>query len=302
MNQNKTSSPVLPHTERWRDSSRSQGVEGIFNFYFMKYVITINQGVLHEMGMIGKIKANHVAVMDVIAGMVVSNFEKRVEGNTIYVKTWYKTIASELSFFDLSTHRIRQIIVELEQEGFIVRHKDNQREGCLFLSLGPSYIQYKTSLENYQGVVNKLTRGRQKINDNHSTINPNTNPTPPEKEFSETDSQKFVRWFMTLSPEKIKKSADEKKWQLAYDQLIKKGYSKKEIADACEFGRTDRFWQGNFYSPAKLLKKDDQGITYIDLFLQKIEIEKKKLSALPKHAPGEYVVETTVKREKYVED
>jgi hypothetical protein len=264
----------------------------------MKYVIVINQGVLHEMGMTGKIKANHVAVMEVIASMMTSNFDKRLENNVLYIKTWYKVIAKDLAFFDLSTHRIRQLLLELEEFGFIIRHPDNQSNGCLFLALGKSYLAYQTSIENYGGVANKLTGGRQeineggrqKINDNPNTNNPNTNPNKPPIVFSD-ESFRFTKWYFdALAPDTVKKTFTEKirqGWQEVYDQLIAIGYTKEQIKTACTWARQDEFWQQNFRSPKKLLTKNKEQELYIDVFLEKSVQVVPKVVKIEKHVTQE---------------
>lgn len=58
------------------------------------------------------------------------------------------------------------------------------------------------------------------------------------------------------------------KTKVMFDKLLKK-YSKDEILKATFWARTDDFWKTNFCSPMKLEKKNKDGVTYIDVFLEK---------------------------------
>lgn len=63
-------------------------------------------------------------------------------------------------------------------------------------------------------------------------------------------------------------------WIDTIDKLIRiDNYSYQQIEDAVSFARTNDFWKGNFLSVLKLRKKKD-GISYIDLFLNKLEASK----------------------------
>ena len=58
------------------------------------------------------------------------------------------------------------------------------------------------------------------------------------------------------------------KTKVMFDKLLKT-YSKDEILKATFWARTDDFWKTNFCSPTKLEKKNKDGVTYIDVFLEK---------------------------------
>ena len=56
--------------------------------------------------------------------------------------------------------------------------------------------------------------------------------------------------------------------KVMFDKLLKT-YSKDEILKATIWARNDDFWKPNFCSPLKLEKKNKEGVTYIDVFLEK---------------------------------
>ena len=64
-------------------------------------------------------------------------------------------------------------------------------------------------------------------------------------------------------------------WCDVIDKLIRlDNYSLGEIIRACKYGLTDDFWQTNFYSIAKLRKKNKEKVMYIAIFLDRIESDK----------------------------
>jgi hypothetical protein len=56
--------------------------------------------------------------------------------------------------------------------------------------------------------------------------------------------------------------------KVMFDKLLKT-YSKDEILKAIFWARNNDFWKPNFCSPMKLEKKNKDGVTYIDVFLEK---------------------------------
>lgn len=97
-----------------------------------------------------------------------------------------------------------------------------------------------------------------------------------EKELG--SSLSFAFWFMTLLPENLQKRVSKTQfdgWMKAYDQLIRIDKRQpSDIAKVCRYARTDEFWSTNFYSPAKLRKRDNQnGVLYFDRFYQHLKEE-----------------------------
>ncbi len=62
----------------------------------------------------------------------------------------------------------------------------------------------------------------------------------------------------------------EKSFAQTYDDLVRlDGRDGAEIRRVCQWARNDSFWSSNFQSPAKLRKRNKDGIQYYDVFLEK---------------------------------
>lgn len=154
---------------------------------------------------------------------------------------------------------------------------DNNRAKLLEMSnsIDASALQADSN-RNADGMQNdayKIREDKKEIRKEKKRTN-KTNPIPPTEE-----SVSFVKWFLTILPEAIAQKAKTDSWHGEYLSLRKKGYSKVQIATACQWGRSDHFWKTNFYSPAKLPQKNEQGVLYIDVFLEKAEAEERKRQA-----------------------
>jgi hypothetical protein len=67
-------------------------------------------------------------------------------------------------------------------------------------------------------------------------------------------------------------------WPKIFDQLIAKGRNPDEIDKIIRWGRTDGFWKTNFMSPSKLTKRNGDGVTYYDVFKEKMNSAKSSAS------------------------
>lgn len=75
----------------------------------------------------------------------------------------------------------------------------------------------------------------------------------------------------TLSPqlhEKVKKQSEA--WKCCFDILLKE-FDFNRLKDMILFYRHDDFWSGNFLSPLKLLRKNKEGIRWIDYFFERMK-------------------------------
>lgn len=141
----------------------------------------------------------------------------------------------------------------------------------------------------------KIREDKKRIDKNRTNKNKHIPPTE--------ESDRFVNWFLTLLAEDIASRAKTASWHGQYQKLINSGYDKLKIARACQWARTDDFWKTNFYSPAKLTKTNEDGILYIDLFLEKAAAEEtKKTAAAQKAKEPAFTVPTTTTRTRYNED
>lgn len=67
------------------------------------------------------------------------------------------------------------------------------------------------------------------------------------------------------------------KFAIAFDDLTELDKrTKREIFDVCRWARKDAFWSKNFCSPAKLRKRNQDGIQYFDVFVSAMAPTAKK--------------------------
>ena len=93
----------------------------------------------------------------------------------------------------------------------------------------------------------------------------------PKKETVSSEGTTFAHWFRDTLPEKTNMPDRwEKSFAQTYDDLVRlDGRNPDEIRRVCQWARTDSFWASNFQSPAKLRKRNKDGIQYYDVFLEK---------------------------------
>lgn len=92
--------------------------------------------------------------------------------------------------------------------------------------------------------------------------------------------QNFAAWYAReMKPASMKVGENDLiNWGKTYDQLIKLEYKREDIGAAVRWARQDKFWCKVFQSPMKLNRKNDDGVRYIDVFLDQrnTEIKAKK--------------------------
>jgi hypothetical protein len=93
----------------------------------------------------------------------------------------------------------------------------------------------------------------------------------PKKETVSSEGINFACWFRDTLPEKTNMPDKwEKSFAQTYDDLVRlDGRNDAEIKRVCQWARNDSFWSSNFQSPAKLRKRNKDGIQYYDVFLEK---------------------------------
>ncbi len=99
-----------------------------------------------------------------------------------------------------------------------------------------------------------------------------------ESEFRE-EAYEFADWFRTITSGSVKFDRDA--WAREWDKLrrIDGRKDKKDICQAIEWARGDPFWSTNFHSPLKLRKRNDDGVMYIDVFIEKMKQPKRRNNA-----------------------
>ena len=136
---------------------------------------------------------------------------------------------------------------------------------------------------------NKRATNRKPLTTNHkpfieeeNTSSPSNIPPEPEEEakslpktFRESpyrdEAYEFADWFRTITTETVKFDRDA--WAQVWDQLRRVDRRKdvEEMKLAIQRARADPFWSTNFYSPLKLRKRNDDGVMYIDVFIEKMK-------------------------------
>lgn len=105
----------------------------------MKYTITINQKAVIENGW-SILKANHIAVLDVITSMSVSRGCVKMNDGT---GEWFwvapKLIISQLPMFEIKERRCTQLIDDLVICGLIEKNQGNQKYSRTYLRIGVNY-------------------------------------------------------------------------------------------------------------------------------------------------------------------
>lgn len=133
----------------------------------MKYNIQINQKAIYDLGLVGKIKANHIAIMEVIVGLYASAKSSKINDQSgMWVLANPSLIVKQLPMFEISESRCRQLIVDLAECELIEKNPGN-------IFLQGTYLRPGRLYEGYQNfdnvpkkqtdVVKKLTGGYQKI-------------------------------------------------------------------------------------------------------------------------------------------
>jgi uncharacterized phage protein (TIGR02220 family) len=248
----------------------------------MKYTITINQQALHKMGLLGEVKANHMAVLEVIARMVFSRMKKMVENDVVYVGVSYETIANEIPFFEIKKDRVKQIVRELGDLGFLVRWERNSAERSIFIGLGPKYQEYTGIIEGetkgaYSGDKILASR-RQNFDGNQDTCQ----DTLSNLESNNVLVDEFVAYLNQITGKKCKVIDPVRK---SFKARLKEGYSLEDMktatlnASMTEFHIEHKF---SYITPEFMLRPDKlEKFLNIDKSQLKRNIEKVKIDCPP---------------------
>jgi hypothetical protein len=117
-----------------------------------------------------------------------------------------------------------------------------------------TYILSKNNAEEKNGIGQKKQIGKNEQNMQYLQIVQNMY----SKHFAQLSDIEFQR---VTSPKSIMDGAD------VYRQLLKQGYTAQSIEQAVYSARMDSFWNGQFRTLRKLLRKNKDGVLYIDVFL-----------------------------------
>lgn len=94
-------------------------------------------------------------------------------------------------------------------------------------------------------------------------------------------------YFKTLAEgQRVRFEKQRDKFHSCCDKLLRiDGFSEEEIRKAVNFARHDYFWSQNFLSFTKLRQKNKDGDQYIEVFLNKVEKQKKQSDTTPRMDP-----------------
>ena len=191
----------------------------------MKYNILINQKAIIDNGW-HDIKANHIAVLEVIRSFISSLSCQRMEdenGLWFWINT--KLIIDQIPMFEIKERRCKDLIKDLVKVGLIEINPNNQKLGRSFLRLGKSIKSYDfasnggsvqniaTPMQNIADpLCNKLQTPMQNIADNNTINNNNINNTKEECEIknSTQPEKELLNLFDTNEKGKEKKVSPKK--------------------------------------------------------------------------------------------
>ena len=182
---------------------------------------------------------------------------------------------------------------ELERRGLIAKAGKPFGGSCRYRVLAPI-----VSPEEQMDVSNSVTTGTNEAAPIVSPGNCNRSPSDPsivspraregkpkkvnqkkvnQKREVSLEANMFATWFKTSLPSDMSLQANwHQKFAETYDELVRLDKrTDQEIRQVCQWGRAEPFWQGNFHSPAKLRKRNKDGISYFDLFREKMKSSNK---------------------------
>lgn len=159
------------------------------------------------MGLVGIVKLNHIALLEVIGSLMHSDSTTKLPyRDKIYVWASWKLIEQELPMLDIGAKRFKQIVDELVEIGFLVKHPENETLRMMLVSFGPQYEAYTREVSKREERGNKFPGGGEKnflgggeknfpykTISNKTTIDPTTEtPTPSGENPSSPNAEKLA--------------------------------------------------------------------------------------------------------------
>lgn len=209
---------------------------------------------------------------------------------------WSATYLGE--WCGLQRRQIMNILKRLEEKWLIIRKERNVN--------GVKFVDYYTGCVNIaQGDMQKLHVGgcaniahhNNRAIDNNKVENNSINIYSPWENFDDLNSNLPVAaelehpqapvervdtfWFYDIDDPYVQSMMKNKNFKKnnidAIDKLIKKGYNQETIGTVLNFIKQDEFWNKQIRSLSKLLKKNSDGVMYIDVMIDKIKQWKPKV-------------------------
>lgn len=156
--------------------------------------------------------------------------------------------------------------------------KDDQKQAKTEQNEGQNVIDPSVSKIDTLLCINTLNNNTNVFNTNNAE-----NPAQPEKppktgRKSTAEGIAYADYFAKTLPETVKVTDTMRaSWAKTFDDLMRLDKrNPDEIYKVTEYARKDNFWTTNFLSATKLRKKNDEGITYYDVFLTKINYNQQR--------------------------
>jgi biotin operon repressor len=190
----------------------------------------------------------------------------------------------------ISANMIYERLKKLEESGEIAQQPSNKYTLITICNFDLYQDETKEQiLKNVQQYNNKTT-SRQHQNDTNKNVEKRIEGEE-DKEYS-VELFNFYNEIILFFPENTrpKKVAQKKGWLDTIEKLHSEGYSLSEIKRIVKHFREDNFWSSNFMSLTKLIKRNQDGVRYVDVFIEKLKkekpdfrVEKEKMAEMQKN-------------------
>jgi hypothetical protein len=190
-------------------------------------------------------------------------------------------ITSEIKLMERwgwSKSKLKRFLKMLEDDQMVIKKTDNKKTSLTILNYG-IYQDCETAedtAKEHQKDIKKTSKRHQK--DTNKNVKNNKNEKN-EKEIPESKlpevCYKFSNWFKEncFPVSKTLPTGYYQQWAEVYDKLTRiDKYNKDEIEAVCLWATSDPFWSTNIFSPAKLRKKDENGVKYYEIFRDRMNL------------------------------
>jgi transposase len=189
----------------------------------------------------------------------------------------------------VSRNTIYLSLKELERRGLIAKVGKPFGLSCRYRVLAP-IVSPEIRMEHSNSITRDTNEAApivspencNRISSNTPIVSPQIREGKPKKVNQKKVNQRreislegnqFASWFKSSLPPEINLQANwHQKFAEAYDDLVRLDKRPdQDIRDVCLWARNDPFWQSNFYSPAKLRTRNKDGISYFDVFRERMK-------------------------------
>jgi hypothetical protein len=131
-----------------------------------------------------------------------------------------------------------------------------------------NYCQYR---EKDHTAAARMKKYREKLRSNVTSRNDCSASEYASEYTNKENTIKLTSYFLsTMSEDFRKKFKDHVKWNICFEKLLNE-FEFDKLMVWIRYYRQDEFWAKNFLSPLKLLKKNKEGMRYIDYFVERLK-------------------------------